>query len=88
MVRSYDISCRQRMGRVILDEKDRSALRRMDLVGKVGNLGLKCVPVADLQKLSEAFSIDLKYVRNCNKMQIFFRGQGEGEGAGHDIRGS
>lgn len=52
---------RQRMGtRVILDDKELFALRGMDLVGKVEDLCLKSVPVTDLQKLSEAFSIDLK----------------------------
>ena len=46
--------------RVILDDKELAALRGMDLVGKVENLGLKSVPVTNHQKLSEAFSIDLK----------------------------
>ena len=46
--------------RVILDDKELFALRGMDLVGKVEDLCLKSVPVTDLQKLSEAFSIDLK----------------------------
>ena len=46
--------------RIILGDEELSALRGMDLVEKVENLGLKSVPVTNLQQLSEAFSIDLK----------------------------
>ena len=48
--------------RIILGDEELSALRGMDLVEKVENLGLKSVPVTNLQQLSEAFSIDLKQV--------------------------
>ena len=46
--------------RIILGDEELSALRGMNLVGKVEDLGLKSVPVTNLQQLSEAFSIDLK----------------------------
>ena len=46
--------------RVILDDKELSALRGLDLVGKLEDLGIKSVPVTNIQQLSEAFSIDLK----------------------------
>ena len=55
------VLCRQRMrARVILNDKELSALRGLDLVGKLEDLGIKSVPVTNIQQLSDAFSIDLK----------------------------
>ena len=46
--------------RVLLDDKELSALKNMNLLRKVEKLGLNSVPVTNIQQLSEAFLIDLK----------------------------